>query len=153
MDIVDDYAGAVNDPATLRCALWLFTVLLIGRVIGQIVVVLWAPRWLPPMQQWQSGLLPYPVLLIGQAVVLTLMIWISIDFSNRAGYWVEPHPALGLAAVWWSYLYAGAMVVRYIVRMKRRPDQRWFGGTIPIVFHTVVAAFQWTFGMYHITLR
>ena len=109
MDIVDDYAGAVNDPATLRCALWLFTVLLIGRVIGQIVVVLWAPRWLPPMQQWQSGLLPYPVLLIGQAVVLTLMIWISIDFSNRAGYWVEPHPALGLAAVWWSYLYAGAM--------------------------------------------
>ena len=153
MDIVDDYAGAVNDPATLRCALWLFTVLLIGRVIGQIVVVLWAPRWLPPMQQWQSGLLPYPVLLIGQAVVLTLMIWISIDFSNRAGYWVKPHPALGLAAVWWSYLYAGAMVVRYIVRMKRRPDQRWFGGTIPIVFHTVVAAFQWTFGMYHITLR
>jgi hypothetical protein len=126
--------------------LWLFTVLLVGRVLGQIVVVLFHPRWLPPMAQWQSGLLPYPVLLVGQAVVLWLMFSISIDFSRGAGYWVAPRPALGRAAIIWSYCYAGAMVVRYVIRMRRRPDQRWLGGTIPIVFHTIVAAFQWTFG-------
>jgi len=143
----------VPDPTHLGYALWLFTVLLVGRVLGQVVVVLRAPRWLPPMEQWQSGLLPYPVLLAAQAVVLTLMIWISIDFSRGVGFWVAPHPRLGLAAVWWSYVYAGAMVVRYVVRMARRPDQRWLGGTIPIIFHTVVAAFQWTFGMYHVTGR
>jgi hypothetical protein len=34
--------------------------------------------------------------------------------------------------------------------MARRPDQRWLGGTIPIIFHAVVAAFQWTFGTYHV---
>ena len=28
-----------------------------------------------------------------------------------------------------------AMVVRYAVRMRRRPGERWFGGAIPIVFH------------------
>jgi hypothetical protein len=139
----------MHDPAAVRDALWLFTTLLAGRVLGQIVVVRRAPRWLPPMERWQSGLLPYPVLLTGQAVVLALMIWISFDFSGRAGFWVEPHPRVGLAAVWWSCLYAGAMLVRYVVRMVRRPDQRWLGGTIPIIFHTVVAAFQWTFGMYH----
>jgi uncharacterized protein len=142
----------MTDPAALAYVLWFCTVLLIGRVLGQVVVVLWAPRWLPPMEQWQSGLLPYPVLLIGQAVVLVLMVWISIDFSRAAGFWVEPHRRLGLAAVVWSYCYAGAMVLRYIVRMVRRPDQRWLGGTIPIIFHTVVAAFQWTFGMYHVTM-
>ncbi len=141
----------MTDPVALSYALWLCTVLLVGRVLGQIVVVLRAPRWLPPMEQWQSGLLPYPVLLVGQAVVLTLMIWTSIDFSRGAGFWVAPHPRLGLAALWWSYLYAGAMVVRYVIRMARRPDERWLGGTIPIIFHTVVAAFQWTFGMYHVT--
>jgi len=140
----------MTDPVALSYALWLFTLLLVGRVLGQIVVVLWAPRWLPPMEQWQSGLLPYPVLLVGQAVVLTLMIWTSIDFSRGAGLWVAPHPRLGLVAVWWSYAYAGAMVMRYVIRMARRPDQRWLGGTIPIIFHTVVAAFQWTFGMYHV---
>jgi uncharacterized protein len=139
----------MKDPTTFSYALWLFTVLLTGRVIGQLVVAGWAPAWLPPMGQWQSGLLPYPVLVVGQAVVLTLMIWISVDFSRAAGFWVEPHPTLGVVALWWSALYFAAMVVRYVVRMKRRPDQRWFGGTIPIIFHSVVAAFQWTFGMYH----
>ena len=126
--------------------------LLAGRVIGQVIVAVSAPKWLPPMEQWQSGLLPYPVLLAGQAVVLTLMFSISIDFSRGAGFWVEPHPYLGRAALWWSYLYFGAMVVRYIMRMRRRPDQRWLGGTIPIIFHCVVAAFQWTFGAYHTAL-
>jgi hypothetical protein len=41
------------------------------------------------------------------------------------------------------------MIIRCTVRMVRRPDQRWSGGTIPIVFHAVVAAFQWTFGTFH----
>jgi hypothetical protein len=41
--------------------------------------------------------------------------------------------------------------VRYIVRMWRRPDQRWLGGTIPIVFHSIVAAFLWIVGRYHLS--
>ena len=135
----------------MHYTLWLFTVLLLGRVLGQLLVALRAPRWLPPMDRWQSGLVSYPVLLASQAVVLVLMCWISFDFSRGSGFWTEPHPLLGQIVVWWSYLYAGAMAIRYGVRMVRMPDQRWFGGTIPIIFHTVVAAFQWTFGMYHIT--
>ena len=123
--------------------------LLLGRVIGQLIVATRAPKWLPPMDEWQSGLLPYPVLLAAQTIVITLMMWISADFSRAAGFWVDPHPRLGLAALWWSYLYFGAMVARYGIRMVRRPEQRWFGGTIPIVFHMIVAAFQWTFGIFH----
>ena len=133
--------------------LWLFTILLTGRVIGQFIVRIAAPKWLPPMEQWQSGLLPYPVLVAGQLVVLTLMFWISIDFSRGDGFWVQPHPHLGLAALVWSYFYFGAMIVRYAARMTRRPDQRWLGGTIPIIFHSLVAAFQWLFGTYHASWR
>ena len=139
----------LKDPTLYGVYLWLFTGLLLGRVLGQLVVAVRAPRWLPPMEQWQSGLLPYPALLVSQAIVLTLMTWISLDFSRAAGFWVEPRPWLGTAALWWSYLYFGAMIIRYAVRMVRRPDQRWSGGTIPIVFHSVVAAFQWTFGTFH----
>ncbi len=79
----------MRNPTDYDLFLWLFTVLLFFRVIGQIVVVLFAPRWLPPMEQWQSGLLPYPVLLAGQAVVLTLMVWISADFSRGAGFFLD----------------------------------------------------------------
>ena len=141
----------MSDPADQRFYLWLFTVLLFLRVIGQIAVVLWRPRWLPPMSQWQSGLLPYPVLLLGQAVVLTLMVWICIDVSRGSGVFVDPRrPEMGRFVTSFSYVYFGAMILRYILWMKARPDQRWFGGTIPIVFHCVVAAFLWTFGRYHV---
>jgi uncharacterized protein len=129
--------------------LWLLTLLLLGRVAGQLVVFFSAPKWLPPMGQWQSGLVPYPLLVAVQMVVLALMASISWDFTRGAGFWIEPHPRLGLVVLWWSYLYFGAMVVRYIIRMARRPDQRWLGGTIPIIFHCVVAAFQWIFAAYH----
>src|SRR5437870_1652347 len=141
------------DPTAYSAGLWTFTILLIGRVAGQIVVAWRAQRWLPPMEQWQSGLLPYPALLAGQAVVLTLMIWIAVDFSSAAGFWAVPRPRLGAVALWWSAAYFGAMVARYVIWMARRPDQRWLGGTIPIVFHSLVAAFQWTFGLYHSALR
>ena len=138
----------MTNPCPYAAYLCLFTVLLYGRVIGQLVVAVCAPGWLPPMAQWQSGLLPYPWLLAGQSVVLILMSWITIDFAI-GGFWIDPHPQLGRATVLWSDLYFGAMVARYAVRMRLKPDQRWFGGTIPIVFHSMVAAFQWTFGIYH----
>jgi hypothetical protein len=141
--------SAAPDAAVYAPYLWLFTVLLVLRVAGQLVVATTAPRWLPPMSQWQSGLVPYPLLVAVQLIVLWLMFSITIDFTLASGYWVRPHPALGAVVVVWSYLYAAAMVLRYIRRMARRPDQRWIGGTIPIVFHTVVAAFQWTFGQFH----
>ena len=142
----------MKDPTIYGLYLWLFTALCFGRVLGQLVVARFAPRWLPPFEQWQSGLLPYPALLAGQALVLTLMVWISIDFSRGAGFWVEPRPRLGLAAIVWSYFYFAAMIARYVIRMARRPEQRWLGGTIPIIFHSVVAAFLYTFGRYHITV-
>lgn len=143
-----------EDPAAYSAWLWLFTVLLFLRVIGQLIVVLYAPRWLPPMHQWQSGLLPYPVLLLGQAIVLTLMLWICIDFSRSSGMFVEPYPAgRGQYVIGFGYVYLGGMVLRYIIWMWRRPDQRWLGRTIPIIFHSVVALFIITFGTYHVRMN
>jgi len=126
------------------------TVLLFLRVLGQIVVVWRAPGWLPPMEQWQSGLLPYPVLLFGQVIVLTLMTWICVDFLRGAGRFVEPRwPNAGTVFMSIGSVYFAGMIVRYVIWMWRRPDQRWFGGTIPIIFHSVVAVCLFAFGRYH----
>jgi hypothetical protein len=137
---------------SLGVVLWLCSVLMLLRVIGQLYVFLRAPNWLPPMAQWQSGLVPYWFLLSTQAIVLLLMFWIAADFARGWGFWVRPMPVLGRIVLGWSYLYASAMVVRYAIRMARRPDQRWTGGTTPIIFHVVLAAFQWTFAQYHVGL-
>jgi hypothetical protein len=142
----------MDTPQSLGVVLWLCSVLMLLRVVGQLLVFLRAPRWLPPMAQWQSGLVPYAFLLSTQAAVLVLMFWIAADFTSNAGFWLRPMPVLGRIVLVWSCLYAAAMVVRYAVRMARRPDQRWTGGTIPIIFHVVLAAFQWTFAQYHVGL-
>src|SRR6185295_11264107 len=58
VDVAPEYmlAPIVNDPSAYAIVLWLFTALLVGRVLGQLIVAVRPPNWLPPMQQWQSGL-------------------------------------------------------------------------------------------------
>ncbi|MGH7166571.1 MAG: hypothetical protein ACREIS_13725, partial [Nitrospiraceae bacterium] len=51
--------------------------------------------------------------------------------------------------VWFSYAYAGSMMLRYVITMGLYPERRWFRGTIPIVFHLVLAAYLFVLGHYH----
>ena len=96
-------------------ALWVLTVLLLGRVIGQLVVFFYAPKFLPPMGQWQSGLVPYPLLVAVQAVVLGLMVSISYDFSRGSGFWVQPATGVGVG---------GSVVELHLLRRHGRPVHR-----------------------------
>ena len=103
--------------------------------------------WLPPEEEW--NLTPYPFLLPVQLSILGLMAWINVDLSLGHGFWATPRPNFGEAALWFAYVYAAAMLVRYLVSMRQRPEQRWFGGTIPIVFHWVLASYLYTLGSFH----
>ena len=122
--------------APYRIALSVLTALFVLRVVGQIVVALWAPMWLPPMSQW--NFVPYRILLPVQIVLIAVMV----DFC------IEP-PQFGTVGVILSIVYAAAMAFRYVIRMVRQLDQRWFGGTIPIVFHFVLASFVFVLGVAH----
>jgi hypothetical protein len=140
---------AMKDPTIYGAFLWFFLFLFLLRVVGQVLVVTFHPSWLPPMPQWYSGLIPYRFLLPIQILMLILMAAMARDFSRGEGLFVSPRPGVGQGVLWFSYLYAGSMVIRYSIRMWNRPDQRWFGGTIPIVFHGVLASFLFVFGRYH----
>ena len=129
--------------------LFLFLGLFCLRVLGQILVILYHPRWLPPMEQWYSGLIPYQFLLPIQRTMIILMGKMSYDLTRQVGFFAIPHPDLGNGIVYFSYLYFTSMIIRYAIRMKHCPDQRWFGGTIPIFFHCVLAGFLYSFGQYH----
>jgi hypothetical protein len=131
--------------------LWILLALFLLRVVGQVIVVVARPAWLPPMAQWYSGLLPYPYLLPAQFLILGLMASIAAGVSFHAGPFVQRHRTVGSALLVVSLLYAGSMVLRYVLRMRRHPDQRWLGGTIPIVFHLVLAAFLFTFASWQLS--
>ncbi|MDE2938012.1 MAG: hypothetical protein OXR67_03710 [Chloroflexota bacterium] len=127
------------------------TLLFALRVLGQVVVVTRAPRWLPANEHWYSGLMPYRYLLPAQLVLLAVMLVICADVYRGSGLF---------AADWWSraalpltvlsWIYFGSMVVRYVLTMVLRPELRWFRHTIPIWFHMVLALALWAFADFHL---
>ena len=126
---------------TRAAALWTLLALFAGRVLGQLAVALGAAPFLPPMDEWQSGLLPYPVLLAAQFSLLA-----GPRHDLRA---VLPRPRLLRSSAQWlgtplwvaGWIYAASMVARYAVWMAIRPEERWTGDLIPVVFHIVLASF------------
>ena len=125
------------------------TVLFFLRVLGQALVVFFSVSWLPSTEQWASGLIPYPTLLATQVVLLIGMVKIVSDVWRGKGFFAQTRMRLARFLVSFSAIYAGSMLLRYVITMILRPEMRWFGGTIPIFFHFVLAAFLYTWGKFH----
>lgn len=122
--------------------LWILLGLFLLRVIGQLLVLIARPSWLPPMKDWYSGLIPYRILLPIQLAILVLMFWIALGVSRETGWFSGDRHAAGVGLLCFSLLYAVAMAVRLVIRIRRHPDLRWYeGGTIPTIFHFVLAGF------------
>ena len=113
------------------------------RVLGQLVVAIFDAEFLPPMEAWYSGLIPYPALLAIQLVILAVQLEISRELWVGAGAVSVPRPALGRALAWVSVVYFLTMVARYLATNVVLPEAGRFGDTIPIVFHWVLAAYLW----------
>jgi uncharacterized protein len=130
--------------------LWVLLALFVCRVVGQLIVVMYAPSFLPPMKEWYSGLMPYPYLLPTQILIMGLFSRVAVDMTRGVGFWAQPKPMLGMWLRNFGIVYFLSMVVRYALRMSWYPEERWFGGTIPIIFHWVLASYIIVLGCYHL---
>jgi hypothetical protein len=135
----------VSYPIVLGTLAFLFCL----RVAGQALVYFLGIGFLPPMERWHSGLLPYPVLLTAQIALIAILLKIVWDVSRGAGFFADLQPRTGRILKILAYVYASAMVVRYAVTMILHPEYLWFTGTIPIWFHFVLAAFLFTLGKFN----
>ena len=118
--------------------------LFVLRVFGQIVVATIAPRWLPPMARWYSGLMPYRYLLPTQIAFVIVMAAIVRQVATGVAPLGSGVPAAGTWIIWASYVYALGMVYRAVRYALATPERR--GVLIPIVFHFVLAAFLFVWG-------
>ncbi len=76
------------------------------------------------------------------------MVKIISDVSRERGFFAQARPSWSRFLIGFSAVYAGGMALRYILTMIFRPEMRWLGGTIPIFFHFVLAAFLYTWGKF-----
>ena len=130
---------------TLGCLAALF----MARVAGQAAVAFFHVGFLPPMQEWYSGLLPYPLLLPVQLAILAFQFEVSRELWVGRGRLVVPRPRLGTFLKWFSLVYFVGMLTRYIITMALFPERRWFGGSIPIFLHWVLAAYLYLLSRYY----
>ena len=121
--------------------------LFLGRVLGQILAERAAPSWLPAVEHWDSGLLPYPVLLPAQILILMFMSLVTYDTFRRNGLWYVRKYRTKRILRRVAYLYMAAMALRYVLTMALLPELRWFGQTIPIAFHFVLASYILILGL------
>lgn len=120
--------------------LWILLGLFALRVLGQLLVVAGLAPFLPPMDDWQSGLLPYPFLLASQIVIIGLLASVCLQFSRGEGYFVRHH--IWLATPLWivGWIYGIGMIVRYVLLRR---------DAIPVVFHIVLASFLLVVAHHH----
>src|SRR5947208_16778338 len=96
-------------PLRLGRILAALTVLFSLRVLGQVRVAFCSVPWLPSMEQWCSGRVPYPMLLVIQLAMVTVMMKLSIEISRGAGRFAKQHAGWSAILVSFSASYAGGM--------------------------------------------
>ena len=129
---------------TRTTLLWILLSLFALRVLGQLLVVAGVAPFLPPMDEWQSGLLPYPLLLASQILILAVLGAACLQFSRGTGYFVKRRTWLGTPLWIAGWLYAIGMIVRYAALRR---------DLIPVVFHIVLATFLLVVAYHHRHIR
>ena len=125
----------------------LFALRVLGQVPAAFAPQLLPPYW-PPMRAWYSGLLPYPLLLPIQLIIL------AAQARHITRWWRCPPPAarprLARTLIIAAVLYAATMLIRYALAVGLRdpgPHPWWAGGLIPVTFHLVLAGYLAVWGI------
>jgi hypothetical protein len=134
--------------STRSCAraLWLLTALFAFRVVAQPAAAAFE-RLLPSFNSWDGGVVPYPVLLVTQLVILGWLATTAWRFSTGT---VTLRPGVGRAALAFGGVYFTVMLLRLLLGATVLSHVRWFASPLPAFFHLVLAAYFLVYGYGHV---
>ncbi len=119
---------------------WLLglTLLFAGRVLAQPLAALTGWPFLPPFDAWQSGALPYSLLLASQVAIVVVMARTAraigtgrLGRSRRTGW--------ALAA--FTGVYGCVMVARLVLGLTIARGHWWLDAPLPTIFHLVLTTY------------
>lgn len=126
--------------------LTLLLVLFAGRVMAQGWQAYHPVSWLPGFAAWHSAILPYPLLLALQLLILAAMLVAGRQLAQGQ---IHPQPQLGDRLQLFGTLYLGLMLLRLTLGVTVLSEQRWFGNNLSAVFHLVLAAYILVWAHFH----
>ncbi len=127
---------------------WLmaFLGLFVFRVGAQFIQVIHPVLFLPQFDAWQSGALPYHVLLVFQLAIIVFCLRIVRKFRSGT---VQPSKKAGLVYLILGGVYFVVMFFRLVAGFSFAADHLWLGAHIPTIFHIILALFLLTVGFFH----
>lgn len=126
--------------------LWLLTTLFCFRVIAQPATLFFEIPYLPPFQDWYSGVMPYWLLVIFQITIIGVMVNTNIAHSGRR---VIANLKRGRVLLVIGLTYAAIMAARLILGYTLLADHYWFANSIAPLFHLVLATYILLLGIWH----
>ncbi|MFP6888120.1 MAG: hypothetical protein VB997_11175 [Opitutales bacterium] len=122
--------------------------LFVFRIVAQFAQWIHPVGFLPAFDDWHSGVLPYPVLLTGQALVLAVLLRIVVTHGTDR---CIARRRLGIVLLTGGGVYLAVMCFRLLASVTFATADSWLGATIPAFFHVVLACFLLIHG--HFNLR
>lgn len=131
-----------------RTAFWLavLVVLFSFRVFAQLLAYLFPVAYLPAFNDWHSAMLPYPVLLASQIIILYAGVITYRDFSCNK---VRPDYNFGNWIYILGWIYWLVMVLRLLLGLTVMSHSHWFAQYLPALFHLILANILLLIGNYH----
>jgi len=130
--------------------LWLLTGLFALRVVAQPAALIFDDGFLPSFDSWHGGLLPYPVLLSTQLLILG---WLARTAWRFGAHAVTPNRSAGRLLLVVGCLYFAVMSVRLLLGATVLGEVRWFASPLPAFFHLVLAMYLLLVGYFHASTR
>lgn len=126
--------------------LWLCASLFAFRVVAQLAALIFKPEFLPAFEAWHGGVLPYPLLLTTQFIILIWLVWTAWQFSHNV---IHPRRRLGITVIVLASLYFFVMLLRLLLGLTILSEHRWFTSYLPVFFHLVLASYLFLYGHFH----
>jgi hypothetical protein len=126
----------------LSLLICLFTI----RVVAQPLSLFFQFKLLPSFESWHGGVLPYPILIVAQGLIIVWMCRVVKQFNNGSA--LASH-RLGVYVLIFASIYFTLMLVRLILGLTLLVENRWFASMLPALFHMVLATFLLLYGHFH----
>lgn len=117
-----------------------------GRVTAQLIQAGRPVNGLPPFDAWQSGALPYPVLVASQLAIIAVAVWVIRGVATGR---MRRSAKLGRVLLLFGAIYFVGMAARLALGLTLLRHVGWFTAVLPAVFHLVLASFVLTWADYH----
>ena len=117
------------------------------RVLAQLTQRFSDLPILPPFSEWDTGYMPYPILVVVQlSVAVGLLVTLLRIRSGR----MRPRYGVGVGLLVFGSVYFLVMLGRFIIAITGLSEAVFFQLYVPAFFHLVLSSFVLVVGTYHV---